>query len=171
MTLTRLSGVNIPLISVFLFMGYPITVPRRVEGVRLNRFLRSVGEVSDFDWVIFDLDDTLVRKDGKVDPDVVARVHDLHNQGKRQLLLTKNVDPEGTLKRLALPRALFEAVRGVMDKPAGVEAILADFAIDPARCVVINDSVTENLVIQARHPALRVLLPDAIDLLQREKLR
>jgi hypothetical protein len=171
MTLTRLSGVNIPLISVFLFMGYKITVPRRVEGVRINRFLRSVGEVSDFDWVIFDLDDTLVRKDGKADPDVVARVYDLYNQGKRQLLLTKNVDPEGTLKRLALPRALFEAVRGVMDKPAGVEALLADFAIDPARCVVINDSVTENLVIEARHPTLRVLLPDAIDLLEREKLR
>ena len=171
MTLTRLSGVNIPLICVFMFMGHAITLPRLLPTVRINRFLRTVGEVGDFDWAIWDLDDTLVSKDGRVDPDLVGRVYDLHNQGKRQLLLTKNADPEGTLSRLSLPRALFEAVRGVMDKPAGVTALLADFALDPARGVMINDSVTENLVIQALHPALRVLLPDAVDLLQREKLR
>ncbi|HKG86216.1 MAG TPA: ATP-grasp domain-containing protein [Beijerinckiaceae bacterium] len=161
MTLTRLSGVNIPLIAVFMFMGYAITVPRLLQGVRVNRFLRTV---------IWDLDDTLVRKDGKVDPDVVARLYDLHNQSKRQLLLTKNVDPEAALARLSLPR-LFEEVRGVMDKPAGVSALIRDWDLDPARCVMINDSIIENLAIQALHPTLRVVQPDALDLLQREKLR
>jgi len=119
--------------------------------------------------VIWDLDDTLVRKDGKVDPDVVARLYDLHNQSKRQLLLTKNVDPEAALARLSLPR-LFDEVRGVVDKPAGVSALLRDWDLDPARCVMINDSITENLAIQALHPTLRVVQPDALDLLQREKL-
>jgi hypothetical protein len=170
MTLTRLSGVNIPLIAVFMFMGYAITVPRLLQGVRVNRFLRTAGEIADFDWVIWDLDDTLVRKDGKVDPDVVARLYDLHNQAKRQLLLTKNVDPEAALARLSLPR-LFEEVRGVVDKPAGVSALIRDWDLDPARCVMINDSITENLAIQALHPTLRVVQPDALDLLQREKLR
>jgi hypothetical protein len=164
-----MSGVNIPLISVFLFMGYAVTVPRLLPGARINRFLRSVGEVADFDWVIWDLDDTLVRKDGKVDPEVVARLYDLHNQGKRQLLLTKNVDPEAVLSRLALPR-LFEEVRGVTDKPAAVAGLLRDWGIDVARCVMINDSVTENLAIQALNPDLRVIQPDVLDLLQREKL-
>jgi predicted HAD superfamily phosphohydrolase YqeG len=151
-------------------MGYAITVPRLLQGVRINRFLRTAGEIADFDWVIWDLDDTLVRKDGKVDPDVVARLYDLHNQGKRQLLLTKNVDPEAALARLSLPR-LFEEVRGVADKPAGVSALIRDRDLDPARCVMINDSITENLAIQALHPTLRVVQPDALDLLQREKLR
>ena len=36
---------------------------------------------------------------------------------------------------------------------------------------MINDSNTENLAIQALHPTLRVVQPDALDLLQREKLR
>jgi hypothetical protein len=36
---------------------------------------------------------------------------------------------------------------------------------------MINDSITENLAIQALHPTLRVVQPDALDLLQREKLR
>jgi carbamoyl-phosphate synthase large subunit len=170
MTLTRMSGVNIPLISVFMFMGHAITVPRLMPGVRINRFLRTIGEVDDFDWVIWDLDDTLVRKDGKADPDVVARLYDLQNQGRRQLLLTKNVDPDAVLGRLALPR-LFQEVRSVVDKPATVAELLRDWIIDPARCVMINDSITENLAIQALHPDLRVLQPDALDLLQREKLR
>lgn len=169
MTLTRMSGVNIPLISAFMFMEHPIKVPRVLPGVRINRFLRTVGEVADFAWVIWDLDDTLVRKDGKVDPEVVARLYDLHNQGKRQLLLTKNADPEAVLFRLALPR-LFEEVRGVVDKPAAVAGLLRDWGIDVARCVMINDSVTENLAIQALHPELRVVQPDALDLLQRERL-
>jgi predicted ATP-grasp superfamily ATP-dependent carboligase len=170
MTLTRMSGVNIPLISVFLFTGHTVTVPRLLPGVRVNRFLRTVGEVADFDWVIWDLDDTLLRKDGKVDPDVVARLYDLHNQGKRQLLLTKNADPEVALARLALPR-LFEEVRGVADKPAAVAGLLSDWRVAPARCVMINDSITENLAIQTLHPDLRVLQPDVLDVLQREKLR
>lgn len=169
MTLTRMSGVNIPLISAFMFMGHPIRVPRVLPGVRINRFLRTLGEMSDFAWVIWDLDDTLVRKDGKVDPEVVARLYDLHNQGKRQLLLTKNVDPDAVLSRLALP-ALFEEVRGVTDKPAAVASLLRDWRIDPVRCVMINDSISENLAIQALHPDLRVIQPDVLDLLQREKL-
>jgi hypothetical protein len=170
MALTRMSGVNIPLICVFLFMGYAVRVPRMLPGVRINRFLRTVGEVADFAWVIWDLDDTLVRKDGKVDPEAVARLYDLHNQGKRQLLLTKNVDPEAVLSRLALPR-LFEEVRRVADKPAAVATLLRDWGIDVARCVMINDSNSENLAIQALHPDLRVLQPDVLDVLQREKLR
>jgi hypothetical protein len=35
---------------------------------------------------------------------------------------------------------------------------------------MINDSVTENLAIQALHADLRVIQPDVLDLLQREKL-
>jgi len=36
----------------------------------------------------------------------------------------------------------------------------------------MNDAATtENLAIQALHPTLRVVQPDALDLLQREKLR
>ena len=58
-----------------------------------------------------------------------------------------------------------------MDKPAGVSALLRDFDLDPARCVMINDSTSENLAIQTLRPDLRVVQPDAIDLLQREKLR
>jgi len=66
---------------------------------------------------------------------------------------------------------LFEEVRGVVDEPAGVSALLRDFDLDPARCVMINDSISENLAVQTLHPGLRVVQPDPIDLLWREALR
>ena len=50
MTLTRLSGVNIPLIAVFMFMDYAITVPRLLQAsastafcARRARSLISIG--------------------------------------------------------------------------------------------------------------------------------
>lgn len=169
MVLTRLAGVNIPLISVFMFAGWPVRVPRRLEGSRVIRHLRSLGEVSDFDWVVWDLDDTIVRADGRPDPDVVARLYDLQNQGKRQLLLTRSPDPQRIIKRLYLP-PLFVAVRSAADKLAALPEIIAQYGLDPARTVVINDSVSENLAIQSAFPKLRTFMPDALDALAREKV-
>lgn len=170
MVLTRLAGVNIPLITAFMFAGWAVRVPRRLSGSRVLRHLRTLGEVSDFDWAIWDLDDTIVRPDGKPDPDAVSRLYDLQNQGKQQLLLTRNVDPLGLIERLRLP-SLFVAVHQVTDKIATLPGILQQYGIDPAACVFINDSVSENLAIQDLFPTLRTIMPDALDVLAREKVK
>ena len=170
MTLTRLSGVNIPLISVFLFKGLPVRIPRQLQVGPLVRHLHNLGDVSDFDWVIWDLDDTLLRKDRKPDPELVSRLYDFHNQGCRQVLLSRSIDFEGGQMAAQLP-PVFAAVRHVEDKPQALGELLTEFAIEPERCVMVNDSMTENLAIQDRHPGLRTLLPDAVDILARERLR
>jgi carbamoyl-phosphate synthase large subunit len=167
--LTRLSGVNIPLLSVFAFAGYEVEIPRAVKGVRVNRLLRTVGEMNDFDWVIWDLEDTIVRKDGRTDPDAVARLYDLSNQGVRQLLLTRHTDPIAVLRSNHIPD-LFVGVESTGDKVSALTALLAGHGIVPDRCVLINDSMTENLEIQKRYPELTILLPDALDALAREQV-
>lgn len=167
--LTRLAGVNIPLLSVFLYAGWEVTVPRPMTDVRVLRHLRSLGEVDDFDWVIWDLDDTLVRRDGKPDPDAVARLYDLDNQGKRQLMLTRNRDPHEAIERLHLP-ALFVEIHQVADKLRALPMLLAAHGIEAARCILINDSGTENLAIQQQLPGLRIVMPDALDVLARERV-
>ncbi len=169
MVLTRLAGVNIPLISVFMFAGWPVRVPRRLEGSRVIRHLRSLGEISDFDWVVWDLDDTIIRADGRPDPDVVARLYDLDNQGKRQLLLTRSPDPHRVITQLYLP-PLFVTVRTVPDKLVALPQIIDQYGLDPARTLIINDSVSENLAIQSTFPKLRTIMPDALDALAREKV-
>jgi hypothetical protein len=170
MTLTRLSGVNIPLLAAFMYLGHPIEVPAVLEGVVLNRFLRNIGEVADFDWVVWDLDDTIVRKDGKVDPDVVARLYDFVNQDKRQYLLTKRPDASELLRTLHLPEKIFTEVRTTQDKVIELGRLLEDHGVVPDRCVVVNDSFTERVAIEARHPKLRVVMPDGLDVLARERI-
>jgi carbamoyl-phosphate synthase large subunit len=167
MTLTRLAGVNIPLIALFLFTGHAITVPRPLKGVRLNRFLRTVGEIADFDAVIWDLDDTIIRPDGKPDPEVLARIYDFRNQGKRQVVVSRNPDAEAVLAANLIPRA-FVDVLVVEDKVAALGPVLSELGIPPARCVMVNDSVSEGLEIAETQPDLRVVMPDALDVLARE---
>ena len=167
MGLTRLSGVNIPLIALFSFAGHPIRVPQPLHGVRVVRSLNRRGNVDDFDWVIWDLDDTLVRKDGKADPETIAWLYELENQDRRQLLVSKNPDPTGTIERLRIPN-VFVDVRRADDKVATVAALLAAHDIETARCILINDSTLEKLAFEDAFPALRTIAPDAIDVLHRE---
>jgi predicted HAD superfamily phosphohydrolase YqeG len=166
---TRLSGANLPLISVFMYMGHPVRVPQIKPQLLVNRCLYSQVEGVMFDWVIWDLDDTLVRKDGKADPDSVACLIDCHNRGKRQLLVTKNAAPKETMQRLGIPD-LFEAVVQTGRKVDATLAAIETHHIDIDACIVVNDSYTELFELQERAPRLRTVTPDALSVLGREGL-
>jgi hypothetical protein len=169
MTLTRLSGVNIPLLSVFLFMGYEVEIPQPIPKVLLNRCLRNFCETESFQWVIWDLDDTLIRKDGKPNPEAIACLYDLNNRGISQILLTKNPDADRILKTHRIPD-FFREVRITDDKLAELERIMGTYAILAETCIMVNDSMTENLTLQKQFPQLRIITPAMLDLLGREKV-
>ncbi len=164
---TRLAGANIPLMSVFMFMGNDVSVPPLKPGLTVNRSLGSLVEGVPFSWVIWDLDDTLVRKDGKADPESVACLLDCHNRGKRQLLVTKNPAPEETLARLHIPR-VFEAIYQTGAKVDEILRAIRSHAIDVDDCIVVNDSFTELFELHQREPRLRTVTPDALAALGRE---
>ena len=164
---TRLSGANIPLMSVFMFMGDQIRVPPIRHGLTVNRSLASWVEGAPFTWVIWDLDDTLVRRDGKVDPESVACLLDCHNRRKRQVLVTKNATPLETLVRLHIPH-VFEAIHQTNAKVDEIMRVIEAYRIPIADCVVVNDSFTELFELQRRLPGLRTVTPDALAALGRE---
>jgi hypothetical protein len=166
---TRLAGLNIPLMSLFSFMGYSVRAPVIRGDFVLNRSLRNHGDVSDFDLVVWDLDDTILRKDGKADPEVVARLLDLHNQGRRQVLLTLNPDPERAMAAAFVPR-LFAEVVSTDDKLRELAPLLERHGAGWPRTIAVNDSYSERLAMESAYPELRVLSPDALDLLARERL-
>ncbi len=169
MTLTRLAGVNIPAIAAFSFAGHDIVVPRVVEHAFLVRSLRNLGEIHDFDLVVWDLDDTLVRKDGKADAEMIGRLYDFHNQGKRQVLVTRNVDPAAMLARHHIP-PFFEQVVKTDDKVQALRPLLDELGVTERRAVMINDSNAERIAIQPVYPALRIFTPDAVEMLERERI-
>jgi len=169
MTLTRMSGVNIPLIAAFMFTGHEVKVPRMVGDVLINRSLQTVGTTAPFNCIIWDLDDTIIRKDGKPDPDVMACLYDFDNRGVKQILLSKNPDLESVLARHRIP-PIFIEVRFTEDKLQELERVVRTCGVDIDRCVLVNDSYQENLAIQDRLPSLRTVTPDALPVLGREPI-
>jgi ATP-grasp in the biosynthetic pathway with Ter operon len=169
MALTRFSGPNIPQLAAFLFLGCSVEVPRSIGGGVINRCLRSIGAVDDFKWVVWDLEDTLLRKDGRPDPDLIGCLYDLHNRGKIQTLISKHAAPLDLMAHSKIPD-LFVQVRSALDKLPEMEALVAELGIDLADCIMINDSISEKLAFEKRYPELRILTPDAIDILGREPI-
>lgn len=169
MTHTRLSGINIPLIAFFLYTGDDVRIPQMRRGTLMNRSLSNFVHVeADFEWVIWDWDDTLVRKDGKPDPEAVACLYDLHNRGIRQLLLSRNPQLAQMMKIHHIP-PFFVDVRQADDKVAELQRMISDHHIEPSRCIMVNDSYAERFEVEERYPDLRVVSPDGLEALGRER--
>lgn len=168
-TLTRIAGLNTPQLAVHIALGDTVQAPRTNGPVRMVRHLQTHAPLECVDGILWDLDDTLVRKDGKADPDTVARLYDAHNQGLRQWLMTLNKDPRALLAALQIPD-FFEAILQTTDKVAELRTFAERFDVALERIVMVNDSNREKLAIQAAFPQVRILTPDAVAALPREEL-
>lgn len=169
MTLTRLAGVNIPQLAVHLALGDDVRVPMRRKGYRMVRWLQTRVEVPfAIEGVIWDLDDTLVRADGTVVPDLAGRLFELRNLGIRQWMMTLNKDPEALIERTLLPR-VFESVIRTDDKIAALHQFVEDTGMTLDRVVMVNDSNVEKLAMEAAFPEMVVLTPDAAAVLPFER--
>lgn len=166
MGLTRLAGTNIPAMAVWSALGVDVTVPRRRPGTRILRSLQSLGEERGYTGAIWDLDDTLYRPDGRPDPDQIALVIELRNQGLTQVVLSRNPDPLAALARERLD-GLFDEIVRAENKLVGFDDLLRRHDLSPSTTVMINDSNVERTAFEARYPDLRVLTPDMIGVLWR----
>lgn len=159
---TRLAGVNIPLLAALSFSGVPVRAPRRVDTLDVVRKLDRRGNIDDYDLAIWDLDDTLVHAGGVPDPEVVAWLYRLWNRGKRQTLVTRNVNPRTLLKQARVPAEMFEEIVSTTDKVLAVRALLDRLGVSAERTIMLNDSGAEKLAFEEEIPAIRTFAPDAI---------
>lgn len=167
-TLTRLSGVNIPLLSLWIFAGYPVSVPKPLSNIVVNRYLSNAVAQVNFQTVIWDLNDTIISKRHTVDPEVVGYLYDFKNRGKTQLLFSKTKRVNGLLRRYRIPN-FFQTVRYTPNKVSAIVTYLKRHRIKANTCVVVNDSNRENLELQKRLPDIITVTPDAVELLGKEK--
>ncbi len=161
---TRLAGINIPLLSVLSFSGMDVAAPMRRAVGTINRRLDLNGDIDDFDWVIWDLDDTLVHDEKIVDPEMVGWLYRFHQRGKRQTLLTRNPDPQEVMSRVKLPD-FFDRVIKTDDKIRAVEALSGQGSPTADRIVMINDSGAEKIAFERVFPQIRTIAPDAMGVL------
>jgi hypothetical protein len=143
-SLSRVRGINLPLLSIYeqlrvsvalLPNSMSVTVDRALD----NRYRHSLH----YERVYLDLDDTLIR-DGLVDTNVVRFVFQCVNRGIPVELLTRHDgDLQGTLHRHRL-QGLFDRVTHV--RPPGDKVDV----IEPNGAIFIDDSYTERRAVTAR---------------------
>ncbi len=163
MALHRASGVNFPLLSLFLHAGLPVTVIPHVGKVVLDRALENRFKISmRFDHVYVDLDDTLVVHD-RVNVELVAFLLRCHERGCRVTLISKSLapDPDAYLRRKRLT-LLFDEVIWL-----GIHDDKADH-IDPVGAIFIDDSHSQRRDVARRH-GIATFDPSMVELLLDER--
>jgi carbamoyl-phosphate synthase large subunit len=161
--LTRVMGVNLPLLSIYESEGVtpdllrsPIEV--RIDRSLVNRFAASLQ----YRVIYVDLDDTLIVR-GKVNPELLKLLFQALNKGVKLVLLTRHDgDLDTTLSRYRL-NGLFDRLLHIRDgRPK------ADFMND-RDAIFIDDSFAERLAV-ARQIGIPVFSPCMIEMLFDEKL-
>jgi len=88
--LSRVSGVNLPLLSLYENERFQVDIPQAWYRVRVDRALENrYRHDLTYQSIYVDLDDTLVVK-GHVNPDLVKLLYQELNKGKRLVLLTRH---------------------------------------------------------------------------------
>ncbi len=147
MCLTRARGVNLPLLSVYIVMGYEVeAIPNNYQ-VHVDRTLISRYKINyDYETVYIDFDDTLVIND-EVNLNVIRFLYQCFNKKKNIILVSKhnNEDILDTLEKYNIPNKLFYKIIHLSD-----EDKKSDF-IDSTNAIFIDNSYKERKEIHGKY--------------------
>lgn len=109
MGMSRNTGVNYPLLTLFTMLGYPVDIIKNNYHIMVDRALISRYKMDiEYDTIYVDLDDTLI-VNGKVNTLLVYFLYQTVNEHKRRILLTKHLKSvEETLAKHRLSVELFD---------------------------------------------------------------
>lgn len=139
MALSRVRGVNLPALSILNAKGYPVEILQNEPEVEIDRALVNRFRLDyRFDTVYVDFDDTLV-VNGRVNADLVKRLYEFVDEGKRLVLLTRHAgDLAANLKKRRLD-SLFDEVFSL-----GLDAKKSAY-VTTSSAIFIDDSFRERL--------------------------
>jgi hypothetical protein len=90
MGLSRNCGINFPMLTLFTFWGYDVSIIDNAYEITLDRAFYSAYKVDiDYNHIYLDFDDTLII-DGKVNKDLIRLLYQEINKGKTISLLSKH---------------------------------------------------------------------------------
>ena len=169
--LNRFGGVNLPLLAVKLFAGHPIGKPILTGQVAVSRSLQFFVHTEPIEQVVWKWK-VLTRRDGKANPRVMACLYDLKNRGIPQnLLYHVETDIVRFLEDRDIP-AFFEKIVPYRDERSGSShEALRSLCSEPfQRSVIVTDGLDpSHEEIQEKLPGIRVVTPDALELLGFER--
>jgi carbamoyl-phosphate synthase large subunit len=156
--LSRVTGVNLPLLSIFESDRVKVSIPQTLQGVVVQRTLVPAYTHSlDYDALYLDYDDTLI-VNGLVNTHLVKLAYQFLNEQKPVVLVTRHAgDIKASLRKHRL-EGLFDKIRHLQ---AGESK---RHAVEHKAAVFIDDSFRE-LEDLRRHPGLLVMHVSAADVL------
>lgn len=138
MGLSRNLGINFPMLTLFVFWDYDVSVIDNGYDIMLDRAFYSAYKLDyKYDHIYLDFDDT-VTLNGTVNPDVMRFIYQARNQGKQIHLLSKHAgDIHQDLQKCCISEALFQDITVLP-----VEAEKRDYITEKS-AIFIDDSFAE----------------------------
>lgn len=111
MALCRMQGVNLPLLSLYEFMGIKTSILKNNFKIEIDRALHSRYKLDiQYEKVFVDFDDAIILN-GKVNELMIAFLYKCLNQGKKCILITKHVKAvKETLKEHRISEDIFDEI-------------------------------------------------------------
>ena len=159
MALTRVRGINLPLLSVYTAMGYDISVEPNPYNVKMDSSLIRRYRIDyDYDTVYFDFDDTLIVR-GRVNLKAIWFLYQCQNYGKRVVLITKHEhELRDSMKKYHIDAGLFDEIIHIAP-----DANKAEY-IDANRAIFIDNMYKERSAVYKTHK-IPVFDVDGLDVL------
>jgi len=164
-THTRLSGINIPLMSVFMFAGYKIQKPIfNFKQIINSRFLTNTTEIPNlkFKIVIWDFDDTILLNKNKFYEYAIALIVKFNNQNLQQIIVTKNKKIKTIIKEI-INIKIFKKIFITNEKINLFKKIINQKNMNDF--LFINDSFFENQELIKNFKNIKIITPDRIEML------
>lgn len=116
MCVSRARGYNLPLLSVYIAMGYDISVVDKSMNVEMDRALIARYDMHlDYNTVYIDFDDTITLR-GEINPLAMYFLYQCHNKKYKVYLLTRHIhDIHASLAKYAVSENLFTDIVYVSD--------------------------------------------------------
>lgn len=146
MALHRNTGINFPLLTLYVHMGIDVSVISNKNKLTIDRALTNRFNYEiDYDRVYLDFDDTVFFK-GKINTYLMMFLYQCVNENKEIVLITKHIkDINETLKDLKIDINLFDEII-----PLTKEDEKYKFMDEDVPSIFIDDSFSERLAISKK---------------------
>ena len=146
MALHRNTGINFPLLTLYVHMGIDVSVISNKNRLTIDRALTNRFNYEiDYDRVYLDFDDTVFFK-GKINTYLMMFLYQCVNENKEIVLITKHIkDINETLKDLKIDINLFDEII-----PLTKEDEKYKFMDEDVPSIFIDDSFSERLAISEK---------------------
>lgn len=145
MGLSRNMGINFPMLTLFVFWGYDVSIIDNGYDIKLDKAFYSAFKIDiDYQHIYLDFDDTLIIN-GKVNCDLMKFLYQALNKGKKIHLISKHsADIFEDLKQYRIAENIFDDITVIK-----AEEEKYDF-IKEKNAIFIDDSFAERKKVREK---------------------